>query len=442
MLTRILHEALDSRGSWKLLAELCEVAPHRLAGSEGAARAVEWGRAAMEAAGLENVRLEPCSVPHWERGSLAELVVLEPAAHAGETLPVLALGGSIATDAGGLEAEVIAVQNFAELETRASEARGKLVLFDRPMPMHPWDPFEAYGDAVGQRTHGAVEAARAGAVGALVRSMTQTKDDEPHTGAMRYDSLVERVPAAAVSTNAADRIGEWLRAGERVRLSLSLDCRWHPPAESFNVVGELVGRERPEEIVLVGGHLDAWDVGQGAHDDGAGCVQALEALRILKTLDLRARRTLRCVLFMNEENGSGGARAYREAYADRLDQHVLAIESDRGGFTPRGFTTDATGRAFEVLKDLVRAQEATGARWLMPGGGGADIEPLSDGGVVLVGYYPDPQRYFDFHHSRHDVLAAVHPRELALGAAAIASLAWLAAEAEEPMPRNEPATSR
>ncbi len=434
----ILREALESGSSWELLTGLCAAAPHRLAGSEGAERSVEWARAAMLAAGLENVRLEPCTVPRWERGPTEELVVVEPERHAGERLPILALGGSVATDPGGLEAEVIAVRSSAELAERAAEAQGRIVLFDRPMPDGPWDPFEAYGDAVPQRSNGAIEAARAGAVAALVRSMTQRLDDEPHTGAMRYAEDVARVPAAAVSTNAAERIGAWLRAGERVRLRLSLECRTHAPVESANVVGELVGRELPGEIVVVGGHLDAWDVGQGAHDDGAGCVQALEALRILRALGLRPRRTLRCVLFMNEENGLAGARAYRAAHDAELGAHVLAIESDRGAFTPRGFTTDATGPAFDALRELVRMQEATGARLLIAGGGGADIGPLAEGGVVLAGYYPDPQRYFDFHHSRHDVLGAVHPRELALGAAAVASLAWLAAEREETLPRNEP----
>ena len=291
----LLAEGLRDPRGHALLTELCARAPHRLAGSEGAARAVAWGEEAMRRLALENVRLEPVMVPHWERGTLEELVVLEPAAHAGERIPVLALGGSVATPAGGLEAEVMAVSSFEELHARAAEAKGKLVLFRRPMDPTLLEPFEAYGGAVNQRSSGAIEAGSVGALAALVRSMTLLQDDEPHTGQMRYAEGVARVPAAAVSTLGCARIEAWLAAGQRVRQRLALDCRTHEDVLSHNVVGEIVGRERPEEVVLIGAHLDAWDVGDGAHDDGAGCAHVLSAGALLARSPLgRPRRTVRC----------------------------------------------------------------------------------------------------------------------------------------------------
>lgn len=428
-LDELLREGLADARAMEQLTELCRSAPHRLAGSEGAARAVEWGRQAMLAAGLENVRLEPVTVPRWERGPVEELVVVEPAAHAGERLAILALGGSVGTPSGGLEAEVIAVQTFEELAARAAEARGKFVLFARPMDPTKLDPFEAYGGAVRQRSRGAEEAERVGAVGALVRSMTLKNDDHPHTGAMQYQDELGRVPAAALSIVATERVNAWLAAGERVRLRLSLSCQWHADVLSHNVVGEVVGRELPDEVVLVGGHLDAWDVGDGAHDDGAGCVHALEACRLILRSSLgRPRRTVRCVFFMNEENGLRGGQAYRETHLAELAQHVLAIESDRGGGLPAGYTVEA-GEAGDALLAELWGGPAAGR------GGGADISPLAQDGVPLAGFYPSPQRYFDYHHSANDVLEAVHPRELQLGAISLASMAWLAAEHDGTWPR-------
>ena len=428
-LDELLREGLADARALEHLTELCRVAPHRLAGSAGAERAVEWGRQAMLAAGLENVRLEPVMVPHWERGDIEELVVVEPAAHAGERLAVLALGGSVGTSAEGLEADVIAVQTFEELTARAAEAHGKLVLFARPMDPAKLDPFEAYGGAVRQRSRGAEEAERVGAVGALVRSMKLKNDDHPHTGAMQYEDELERVPAAALSIVATERVNAWLAAGERVRLRLRLACEWYEDVLSHNVVGEVVGRERPDEVVLVGGHLDAWDVGEGAHDDGAGCVHALEACRLILRSSLgRPRRTVRCVFFMNEENGLRGGQAYRDTHLGELGKHVLAIESDRGGGLPAGYTAEAGVEGDALLAEL----------WGGPAagrGGGADISPLAQDGVPLAGFYPSPQRYFDYHHSANDVLEAVHPRELQLGAISVASMAWLAAEYEGEWPR-------
>ncbi len=439
LVERIVGEALESGRAWELLQGLCTAAPHRLSGSAGAEEAVRWAQEALRDAGLANVRVEPCTVPRWERGTTEELVVVAPAELAGERLPILALGGSVATPPGGLEADVVVVRSFEELHALGAAAANRIVLFNRPMDASQRDPFQAYGGAVEQRTRGATEAARAGAVAALVRSMTLRRDDFPHTGALRYVDDLPRIPAAALSTNAADRVARLVEGGATVRLRLELACRWLDDVPSGNVVGELVGLERPEEVVLIGAHLDAWDVGQGAHDDGAGCVQVLEAARLLNQLGIRLRRTIRVVLFMNEENGLAGARAYEEAHRLELDRHVLALESDRGGFAPRGFTTDANEEALAILRDAAAHLEEIGAGRVLSGGGGADIGVLGPSGVVLCGYLPDSQRYFDVHHSARDTLDEVHPRELELGAAAIASLVALVADLPEPLPRNPPA---
>jgi hypothetical protein len=435
---RIAAEALARGRAYAMLAELCRVAPKRLAGSRGAQDAVDWAARTMRACGLENVRLEPCVVPHWERGAPERLVLTAPSEVAGVELPALALGDSIGTSAAGIEAEIVAVRSFEELSALGDGALGKIVLFARAMDDAALEPFSAYGGAVDQRSRGASEAARAGAVAALVRSMTTLQDDLPHTGGLRYEDGVARVPAAAVSTNACDRIVALLAQSERVRARLTTHCRTLSDEPSYNVVGELVGRELPDEIVLVGGHLDAWDAGSGAHDDGAGCAHSIEALRLLRVLDLRPRRTLRCVLFMNEENGLRGARAYAEAHADELARHVFALESDRGGFTPRGFSTNAGPEALALLRALAAPLECLGAERVSAGGGGADISVLARGGVPLCGFVPDPQRYFDVHHCARDTIEAVNRRELELGAAAVAALLYQVAELEPPLPRNEP----
>ncbi len=430
---RILTEALSSGQAYTKLQALCTRAPKRLSGSPGAEAAVAWAQEALAADGLENVHLEDCRVPVWQRGTLAALTVREPAAARDTPLPILALGGSIGTQAQTVEGPLLVVTSFEELAANAARAKGAIVLFNRPMDPARLDTFEAYGEAVAQRSRGAVEAAKAGALAAIVRSMTTRLDDFPHTGAMRYEEGVARVPSAAVSTAGAERLAALARAGS-VRLRLELDCRIAEDAPSHNVVGELRGRELPDEIVLVGGHLDAWDVGQGAVDDGSGCVQAIECARLCKVLGLRPRRTLRVVLFMNEENGLRGGLAYRDAHKSELGRHVLAIESDRGGFVPRGFTHSggaALQGALEPLRlELVRA----GAGELRAGSGGADISPLGAEGVVLMELLPDPQRYFDFHHCERDTLEAVHPRELELGAGCLAALAWFVAERPERLP--------
>lgn len=437
LVDRIVSEGLRSPQAFAALERLVAVAPQRLSGSPGLDAALEWARTEMERAGLANVRLEPCDVPRWERGVVEELVLLGESGEELERFAITALGGSVATPTDGLEAEVIEVRDRTELETLGERARGKLLFLNQPMDPTARDPFEAYGRAVWQRSVGAVEAARRGSVGAVVRSMTTRLDDLPHTGAMRYEEGLQQVPGVAISTVGASQLSAALARGP-VRVRLRLECRTLADAPSANVVGELVGRELPGEILLVGAHVDAWDVGVGAHDDGAGCAQAIEAVRLIAACGLRPRRTIRVVLFTNEENGLAGARAYRSAHEAELEHHVLALESDRGGFAPRGFTTDANPTALSILRSLAEPLASIGADAVQPGGGGADIGVLASAGVPLVGLLPDAQRYFDVHHCARDTLEQVSSRELELGAAAMAALLWQVAERAEPLPRNRP----
>ncbi|MFQ5506645.1 MAG: M20/M25/M40 family metallo-hydrolase, partial [Planctomycetota bacterium] len=314
----------------------------------------------------------------------------------------------------------------------AERCGGKIVFFNRPMPRALMNTFQAYGSSVPQRTGGAVVAAKVGAKAVIVRSMTTSIDDVPHTGAMRYEKGTPEIPAAAISTKGAERIAKLIKAGKTVRMHLRMDCESHPDVESANVVGELVGSDRPDEIVVIGGHLDCWDVGQGAHDDGAGVTHCLEAVRLLQAASIPPKRTIRVVLFMNEENGLRGANAYVAAHFAELSRHVAAIESDRGGFEPKGFTSSLRGEALESLRRLVAPLRAYGMGALIPGGGGADVGRLGPHGVVLFGLIPSSHRYFDYHHSERDRIEMVNERELELGAAAVAYLASVLADHFEP----------
>jgi carboxypeptidase Q len=435
--TAIVREALQHGQAFDKLASLTATAPHRLSGSAGAATGVEWARQTLLADGEENVTLEPCLVPHWVRGDVAELTVVAPPELAGEHFPILALGGSIATDAAGVAAEVVEITSWEQLDQLADAVSGKLLFFNRPMDASLLDTFPAYGGAVDQRGRGATEAARRGGLGAIVRSMTTRLDDVPHTGAMHYAEGVTPVPTAAISTRGAERLAALLHAGKKVSLRLRLDCRTLPDAPSANVLGEIVGSEKPDEVVVIGGHLDCWDVGQGATDDGGGVCQCLEALRLLRATGCKPRRTIRAVAFMNEENGGRGSRAYFEDHKDVLGKHLLAIESDAGSFTPRGFSTSADGAGLDTLADIASLLSETGLTWVKPGGsGGADVDPMQAGGVTVMGYRPDGQRYFDLHHSESDTLDKVSPREINLCAACLAAMAYVVADREEPLPRS------
>lgn len=430
----LIADGLASGRAYEMLAELTGSVGARLSGSPQADRAIAWGRRTMEELGFDSVWLEPVMVPRWVRGPVEEAWVEGTGGGRRIPLSVCALGGSVGTPDGPVTAEVVMVKSFEEIRALGDRARGKIVFFNRPMDPSKVNAFESYGGAVNQRGSGAIEAARAGGVAAIVRSMTMRLDDVPHTGAMHYNDSIPKVPAAAVSTVGANLLDSLLRAGGPVRVSLRLSCETLPDVEQANVVGQIRGAELPGEVLLVGGHLDSWDKGTGAHDDGAGCVQSIEALRLIRAAGLRPKRTIRAVLFINEENGLRGGVEY--ARRDRGEErHVFAMESDAGGFAPKGFgiSTDPAilARDSAIVSKVARWShlfDPIGAGSITAGGGGADISPLARLGVPCAGLRVESHRYFDYHHSDNDTIEAVNPRELQLGASAMAILLYVLAQ--------------
>ena len=403
---------------------------HRLTGSEAAAEAVVLTRRMMEELGFDDVHLEPVTVGRWERGEGESAAIVGPPAAAARPLAVCALGGSVPTPGEGLEASLVEVRSFEELARLGAGARGKIVFYNRPMDRALVDGFAAYGGAADQRVRGASEAAKLGAVAVLVRSLTFRRDAFPHTGLMTYEPGVARIPAAAIATRDADALSDLLAREPGTRVRLRLACGTRPDVPSANVVGQLTGTEKPEEVILVGGHLDSWDLSPGAHDDGAGCVAALEALRLIREAGLRPARTVRAVLFMDEENGGTGGRFYARDERRKNERHLIAMESDRGGFVPVAFAAGGNGSdaVFEKLKTWAPLFRPLGIREFVRGGGGVDVAPLAAGGAVFASVIPDAQRYFDVHHSALDVLESVHPRELELNAIALAVFAYVLAQ--------------
>jgi hypothetical protein len=428
---RIIGAEMVEGQAFEILEHLTDRIGPRLSGSAGAEAAVAWTAERLRSHGLV-VREEKVMVPRWERG-LEEAEILAPAP---QRLLVTALGGSEPTPAGGVTAEVVEAVGIEALRSLGADAvRGRIVLLNAPMTARG---MEGYGPAVAQRTRGASEAARLGAVAALVRSVGTLSARLVHTGAVSYQDAVPRIPAAAVTAEDADLIHRLLASGETVRLRLLLGCRTLPDVPSANVVADLQGRESPGEIVLIGAHLDSWDLGTGALDDGAGVAMVMEALRLLKALGLQPRRTIRGVLYMNEENGLRGGRAYAQTHAAELPRHVAALETDSGAARPTGLSATVGPGGLDVLGDLVRLLRPLGADSAVAGGGGADIQPLQAGGVPLLGLRLDTTRYFDWHHSPGDTLDKVDPRELALGAAAVAVVAYTLADMPGTLPRPAP----
>jgi hypothetical protein len=419
---RTLYDLSLAEGhAYENLRELCKDVGHRLSGSEGAERAVIWSKQKMESYGFDKVWLEPVMVPKWVRGEKEKCILL----NTDEELDVLALGFSVATD-GVLEGEVIEFQTMEALKNAPDGvAEGKIVFLNQAMNPKYIRTFRGYGDCSGGRVRGAAEAAKKGAVGFVMRSLGLRADDFPHTGVMYYEEGGDSIPAFALSTNASFKLSSELEKGGKVRLALESHCKHYPDEESYNVVGEIKGSEYPEKIITVGGHLDSWDVGEGAHDDGTGVIHSLEALRLIQAAGIQPKHTLRVVFFMNEENGARGAKAHAEACKERGDQHLFALESDAGGFSPRGFSVDADPSQVSYLNSYLDLFEPYGIHFIKKGYGGVDIRPLKDFGATLVGFSPDSQRYFDVHHTENDVFENVHKRELELGAAAISSLIYL-----------------
>jgi carboxypeptidase Q len=428
---RLLVAALADDHAWQRLRELCDGIGNRISGSDRLDRALEWARASLQADGQENVRLEPVTVPKWVRGDEA----LELTAPQRMPLTMLGLGGSVGTPRDGLAAEVVVASDEAGLRNLGAAAKGRIVLLDQPMPA--FDEAKAlagYGAVVGMRYQGPDIAAQQGAVAFLMRSLTERSLRTAHTGGTAYEKGGRRIPAAAISPEDAALLHRLYDAGKKPAVRLRMGARDGGTAPSANVVAELRGREKPEEVVVIGGHIDSWDVGQGAHDDGAGVVMAMEALRLLRSLDLHPRRTVRVVLWTNEENGLAGGKAYARAHAG--ETHVAALESDMGAFHPIGFSVamkDAARqqKAVERLQALSTLLVPLGATRIDGGDCGADVLPLKALGVPALVLRVDERHYFDFHHSWADTLDKVDPAELARGVASVAILAWALAEMPE-----------
>lgn len=422
---RIIAAALADSAAWNKLAELTDGFGNRLSGSESLEHAIDWIIDRMKREGLDNVRGEPVMVPKWVRGhEKAEL--LQPRYL---NMPMLGLGMSVGTPKGGIQAEVLVVTSFADLKSRGAEARGKIVLYDVP--------FTNYGQTVAYRGNGANEASRLGAVGVLIRALGPYGMRTPHTGAMQpYDTTIARIPAAAISMEDAAMLHRMQDRGQKIVVRLEMEAQLLPDAPSRNVMGEMVGREKPDEVVVFGGHIDSWDVGTGAMDDGGGVVIAWEAVRLLKQLGLRPRRTIRAVGWTNEENGGRGGAAYRDAHRNELAKHIAAIESDGGTFKFRGFGFSGTDSAYAVVNQISRLLKPLGADSATVGGGGADIGPIMALGVPGLSHNVDGTRYFWYHHTEADNVDKIDPREFAENVAAMAIMAYVLADLPNPLPRG------
>lgn len=429
MLPKIYDEELVNGQCYGNLHYLCKNIGPRLSGSKNAQKAVEWSKKLMESYGFDHVFLQEVMVPHWVRGAKEAGMIID--GNNKISVPIAALGMSVATPKDGLTANVIEVHSLKELDTLGEKViKGKIVFFNRPFDPRFIETLRAYGTAGDQRNAGPAAAAKYGAVGVIVRSLTETLDDYPHTGATRYAPDGVKIPAAAISTKAANQLSALLKQRKlpQIKFYFKQNCQMRPDTLSYNVIGELMGSEYPNKFITVGGHLDSWDLAEGAHDDGTGVMGSVEAVRLLKVLGYKPKNTIRAVFFMNEENGDKGGIKYAELAAANKEEHIAAIESDLGGFTPRGFGfTGLSTNQFKNLAPWKSLFEPYGSSRFLVGGGGSDIGPLKEKtpGVVLIGFDPDSQRYFDVHHTPNDVFENVNKRELELGAASMASLIYL-----------------
>ncbi len=429
MIKKIFNEALSNGKSYSNLDYLVNKIGGRLSGSPQAQQAVDWAFKAMKEAGADTVFLQECMVPHWTRGEKEVGKIISTGGKGVKEVPICALGGSIGTPATGITAQVIEVNGIEELEKIGKEKiQGKIVFFNQPMDPTFIETFNAYGKAVMQRWAGASEAVKFGALAVIVRSCTLVQDDNPHTGVMAYKDSLNKIPACAISTNAANWLSTYLKTDKELKFYLKMNCQTLPDEKSYNVVGEIWGSEKKNEFIVVGGHLDSWDTGKGAHDDGAGVVQSIEVLRIFKAMGIKPKCTIRAVAFMNEENGGRGGKKYAEMAKLKKEKHIVAIESDAGGFSPRGFSSDATPSIKTKLKSWRPLLEPYGIYNFEHDGGGSDIQPLKEQGVPLMELIPDSQRYFDYHHTPIDTFDAINKRELELGGASMAAIIWLISE--------------
>ena len=421
---RLIAAATADQFAWDRLAELTDTYGARLTGSENLTRAIAWAADTMKKDGFERVRTEKVMGPKWVRGQ-ESLEIVDPPHH---VIPLLGLGGSIATPPAGVEADVMVVSSMDDLQKRSAEAKGRIVLFDVP--------YTNYGETVVYRSGGARIAAQHGAVGMLLRSVGPMGLRTTHTGGMQYGDEAPKIPAAAISVEDSQRIQRIVARGRRVRVRLKMEAHFEPDAESANVIGELTGRERPEEIVLVGCHFDSWDAATGASDDAVGCIVTWESLRLMKKLGLQPRRTVRLVLFTNEENGLRGGTAYRDAYAKDAQNHVLAIESDSGVFAPARLAFSGSESARRVIADIATLLAGIDMQHVGPGGGGADIGPIAQaGGVPMMAYSGDATKYFTIHHTPADTVERILPAEVSKAAASLAVMTYVVAEMPERLPK-------
>ncbi len=419
----LANEILTNGQAYQNLRVLTKEIGGRLAGSPQMYQAEEWGFNAMQKAGSANTWKQACMVPHWVRGGTDQATAVTSAAK--RKLDVVALGNSIGTGNKGLKGDVLMVRSFEELDAQKDKVAGKIVFFNYQFNSTLVRTFEAYGDASKYRGQGPSRAAKYGAVGVIVRSMSHSTDNHPHTGSTRYDSLYNKIPAVAIGLRDADWLAAQLESGS-AQVSMRTNGHFLPDKQGHNIIGELTGTQFPDEIITVGGHLDSWDNCEGAHDDGAGCVQTIEILRAFKALGYKPKRTIRFVLFANEENGLRGGNKYAEEALAKGEKHVFALESDAGGFTPRGFGFTMSDEQFQKVTAWRALIAPYGCSEFSRGGGGADIGPLNRTfKTPMAGLQPDSQRYFDYHHARNDTFEAVNKRELELGAVNMAALIYL-----------------
>jgi carboxypeptidase Q len=422
--SKIIVRALQDSNAHQRLSIMCDTYGPRLSGSKNLEQAIDWIVATMKKDGFDTVYTEPVKVPHWVRGN-ESLTLNSPYQ---KNMSVLGLGGTVATKASGVSGEVITVKSFDELTKRSKEVKGKIVLFNVP--------FTKYGETVRYRVNGASEAAKHGAIASLVRSVGPASMYTPHTGGMKYADDVKKIPHAAISLEDAEMLSRQCGLGLKPTVTLKLEGKFLPDANSRNVIAEIRGSEKPEEIVVFGGHIDSWDVGQGAMDDGGGCIAAWEALRVIKQLGLRPKRTLRVCLWTNEENGLMGGKTYAKLHAKEIPNHVLAVESDAGTFKPRGYDFGGSAKGLEMARELCSLLGKIDASSCEEGGGGADIGPIMEQGVPGMGLIVDDSKYFNYHHTQADMVDKIDPRELALCTASMAVLTYVAADMPKRIPRK------
>ena len=413
---KLIAESQRTDFAWQRLAEVTDTFGPRLSGSEALEKAIDWAVATMKKDGLENVHKEPVMIPKWVRGR-ESLELIEPIR---QPLPMLGLGNSVGTPVAGIEADVLIVSNFDELKAHAAEAKGRIVLFNVP--------FTNYGETVVYRATGPAEAAKIGAVAVLVRSVGPAGLRTPHTGATNYAEGVTKIPAAAIPVEDAERFARLAARGVKVRVKLSMEAHFDPDVQSYNVVGEWRGRELPDQFVLLGGHFDSWDPGVGATDDGGGCIVTWEAVRLMKALNLRPRRTVRVVLFVNEENGGRGGLAYRDAHTAELAKHVMLLESDGGVFDPSGFGFTGSDQARATVTTIAGLLGSLGANHIGATGGGADISPSGTAGKIPTMSHEVEGEYFLIHHTPADTMARITPKQMSDNAAVIAVMAYVVAD--------------